>query len=231
MKTTVLIASLALLLTSTAEARKKRKRSGKRKPKISAKWSPIISTGVPHPVDIGVGKIKPKGVSHLLTLGTFDANLGGKGKVKNLKADLNHLEYKFRHEPFWEHPVYWEIGFGYQQILISGEQEIDLSNEGTKVPVPIDAAIDIKSLYTAIHFGMVFYRRGGFYNGFGFGYQIPFYSQADIDASFTGDGVIDDAIRSTSSYQEVENDLEELGVKAGKYGLPYLQIIELGYRF
>ena len=97
--------------------------------------------------------------------------------------------------------------------------------------VPVNAGIDIKSLYGAAHFGMIFYRRGGFYHGWGFGYQIPVYSKADISSSFTGDSFIDGAIRSTGSYQEVESELERLGEKAGKLGLPYLQLLEIGYLF
>lgn len=226
--TLCLIFSFLLIPESHGKNRKKRK--AKPRP-IKPRWTAVVSTGIPHPVDVGIGLIQPKGNSQILTLGTYQLNLGSRGRVKNMRANINHLEYKYRMEPLRGHSIFWEAALGYQEINIAGTQTIDLESDGAKISVPTSARIDIRSLYTAVHGGMVFYRKQGFYTGFSFGYQIPFYSWADVDSSITGDEIIDAALKSTAAYQELEGELETLGRRAGKFGLPYIQILELGYHF
>mgnify|MGYP003683359301 CR=1 FL=1 len=217
------------MVAPSSFGKSKKKKSKRKRPK--AKWGAVMSAGIPHPIDVGGGVIRPKGNSQFLTFGTYLLNLGSRGRIKNMKANLNHLEFKYRMEPAREHPIYWEVALGYQEIKIAGSQSIDLQNGDSKVSVPTSANINIMTLYSAIHLGMIYYQKNGFHSGFGFGYQVPFHSDADVNSSITGDDLIDESIRATAAYQDLESELEKLGRKAGKFGLPYIQLFEVGYRF
>ena len=196
------------------------------------KWGSTVAIGLPHPVDAGVSWTKPRGDSHSLTAGYVSFPLPS-GKFKSLTADMQHLEYRYRSLPWIDQPVFWGIGLGVQKLNFSGTRPVNLTHEasGTNLEVDVDASMDVLSFYYTPHVGLVWYKRNGFHSGLSFGYLIPATANASLDARFSDDRFLDQSIKSTAAYQNLASDVEGLGRRAGKIGLPFLNLIELGYLF
>jgi hypothetical protein len=195
-------------------------------------WGSFVGFGVPHPLDFGVSLTQVKNVSHMVSGGFFSLPLPS-GKFDQLQANMFHLEYKYRSIPWKRHPFYWGIGAGIQQLEIIGRRPVGFEHQesGTKIDIEIDAAMQVLSAYYTPHLGFVWYQRSGFHAGFSFGYVIPFYSDAAMDTQITNDSFVDDSVQSTENYQALKEDVETLGRKAGRQGLPFVQLIEMGYLF
>ncbi len=222
-----LIILLALLIPIEVQSKTKKNRTKRTK----SRWAALTSVSFPYPYQIGFGKVRRKGVSHFIEMGTFDFNIGSRGRVRNLKGNLAHIEYKNRFVPFKKHPFYCEYGGGIQKFDITGERTVTLTSEGVSYPIDVQADLNIYSIYLNPKVGFTWYHRQGWFTGFGFGYNIPIYSQAGFSGTFTEDKFINQALVQTEGYSSFKSEIERLGTKAGKLGLPYLQILEIGYLF
>lgn len=202
-----------------------------RKDNYKSKWAALTSVSFPYPYQVGVGKVSRKGDSDLLGFGSLGFKLPSRGRAKNLKGNIAHLEYKHRSIPFKGHPFYYEWGGGVQSFSITGERTVNLSSDDLSYPIDVRADLKIYSVYLNPKLGFTWFHKGGLFTGFSFGYNLPVYSQASFQGTFIEDDYINQAVTDTESYAGLKSDIEFLGTKAGKLGLPYLQLFELGYIF
>ena len=205
--------------------RKKKQRVKKKKPRNKKGLWIYGAIGFPHPITIGLlqkeGKVTRGG-----ELGYYQQKVNAAGQVKDVNLQIFKLAGLYRQHPIKNDPIFWGIASGFHQFQVDGKQRVKSSTNGTPLDLELDVSTKIQALYITPHGGLA-WDKGKWRIGFSVGYLIPIYSQGDIGIQLTGDSTIDSAVKNTASYREIETDLEKLGAKAGRLGLPVLHILEV----
>lgn len=197
----------------------------------SQAWEAGVTSGIPHPIEAGVGRRFHK--SGLLGIygGRYQQDFKpGKG-FDTLKGSVAHLEARYREETLAPGRSFWALALGYQELEVEGSKNIVLSNSGYTVPIATKVRLQLETVYWAPQFGWTLARQNNLRCNMSFGLQIPLHSSADVSSRFTDDDFIDESIKSTKSYRDTEKDAESIAARLGKLALPIIKIIDLATSF
>lgn len=215
-----------------AEEEGKEKEQGEKKPRPPrAAYAALLGVNFPHPLDLSLGLIHPKGTSYILSAGSFGRDIKPGNKTKDIRISLTHLELKYRTEPYARHPIFMQFALGYQQLFLKGTRSTNFGQDEVSVEADVKGEMRIHSIYYTPKVGMIKHFNSGLSLSWGFGFMVPAYVRSQFDASITGDELIDDLIRELEAYKENKRDLERIGKRIGQVGLPVIDLIEIGYRF
>jgi hypothetical protein len=194
-------------------------------------WAASLVLGIPHPVDLGVGYMQPKGESHIASLGLFQKSIAPGRGVRDIKLRMQHLEYRYRSEPSERHPLFWQVALGYQEIQVDGTKSVTLTQNELNFTTDIQGSLKIRSLYWIPKAGITKHFMNGLSLSWGFGYMIPALVTSDFSSRVPDDPLVDELLQSVGSYQLTKRDLERIGKRVGQLGIPHVDLIDLIWRF
>gem|GEM_PF-5469528 len=190
-----------------------------------------VVIGIPHPIDLSFGWMQPKGESHMGSLGLFQKKVPSGNGVRDIDIKMQHIEYRYRSEPWQRHPLYWQIAGGYQQIDVEGTRTVTITQEDIRFTTDIRAALSIRSLYYTPKVGITKHFSSGLTLSWGFGYLVPALVTSDFKSQVPGDPLLDELLQQLGSYQTTRRDLERIGKRLGQLGIPLVDIIDVAWRF
>jgi hypothetical protein len=194
-------------------------------------WAASVEIGIPHPIDLGFGYMQPKGDSHMISLGLFQKNVAAGRGVRDIKLQMQHLEYRFRSEPSERHPLFWQVTGGYQEIQIDGTRSVTLTQNEVNFTTDIEGSLKIRSLYWVPKVGITKHFMSGLTLSWGFGYMIPALVTSDFTSRVPDDPLVDELLQTVGSYQLTKRELERIGKRVGQLGIPHVDIIDIIWRF
>jgi hypothetical protein len=194
-------------------------------------WAALAEISIPHPIDIGLGYIQPKGDSHMASFGLFEKNIAPGRGVRDIKLRMQHLEYRFRSEPSERHPLFWQVAGGYQEIQVDGTRSVKLTHDEVNFTTDIQGSLLIRSLYWTPKVGITKHFKSGLTLSWGFGYMIPALVTSDFTSRVPEDPLVDELIQQVGSYQLTRRELERIGKRVGQLGIPHVDVIEVLWRF
>ncbi len=203
----------------------------KSQPPREASYAALLGINIPHPLDLGIGLLQPKGTSYLLSVGYLNLDVKPGNKAKDIAISLTHIEARYRTEPYERHPIFLQLALGYQQLFLKGTRSTSFGQDQITIQTDVKGKMRVDSLYYTPKVGMIKHLNNGLTLSWGFGFMIPAYVRSSFEATITGDPLIDDLIRELEAYKATKRDLERVGKRVGQVGLPVLDIIELAYRF
>jgi hypothetical protein len=185
-------------------------------------------TGFPNITQVGVSRGQKRGWEYGIKGGYFKKDAGSRGRTRNINISHSHIEFFFKNQ-IRGHPVYWELGLGYQEIIMTSILSATLKTGDIEAELPIHARAKIAAIFISPKIGFNWRTSRRISMGFGFGYQIPITSKGSFDANYQEDPFINDAIKSTQSYRNMKHEAGELATKAGKLGLPVIEVFNINY--
>ncbi|MGE0173185.1 MAG: hypothetical protein AB7T49_10380 [Oligoflexales bacterium] len=193
--------------------------------------SVYYSLGIPHPIEVGYGRAIGEGKSLGLAVGQIARNLRpGKG-MSDLRASMTHAEMRYLATPKAQRPPFWGVSLGYQKLSLSGTKHTNLNYQEIEVPVDLKARVEVEAFYWTPQAGMHWEWESGFFYNFVVGVQIPFYAKSRVKAKFSEDPILDEAVKSTESYQKLEGDVEHLAERYGRLAIVLIKLVEIGWEF
>ncbi len=208
--------------TETTEEKAQRLRPG---------WAASMEIGIPHPIDLGLGYMQPKGESHISSFGLFQKNLASGRGVREIKLRMQHLEYRYRSEPSERHPLFWQVAAGYQEMQVDGTKSVTLTQNEVTFTTDIQGSLKIRSLYWTPKVGITKHFMSGLTLSWGFGYMIPALVTSDFTSRVPDDPLVDELLQTVGSYQLTKRELERIGKRVGQLGIPHVDIIDIVWRF
>ncbi len=205
----------------TPEEREERLRGG---------YAALLEVSIPHPIELGFGWMQPKGESHFGAFGLLQKDLAPGRGVRDIKLSMQHIEYRYRSEPWQRHPLFWQISGGYQQIQIDGTRAVKVSQNDITFSTDIQGKLTVRSLYYIPKVGIIKHFRNGLSLSWGFGYMIPALVSSKFESKVPGDPLLDELLQQLGSYKATQRDLEHVGKRIGQVGLPHMDLIELIWR-
>lgn len=194
-------------------------------------WAASMEIGIPHPIDLGLGYMQPKGESHIGSFGLFQKNVASGRGVRDIKLRMQHLEYRYRSEPSERHPLFWQIAGGYQEIQVDGTRSVTLTQNDVNFTTDIQGSLLIRSLYWTPKVGVTKHFKSGLTLSWGFGYMIPALVTSDFTSKVPDDPLVDELLQQVGSYQLTKRELERIGKRVGQLGIPHVDIIDVIWRF
>lgn len=194
-------------------------------------WAASLEIGIPHPVDLGIGYMQPKGDSHIGSFGLLQRSVASGRGVRDIKINMQHLEYRFRSEPSERHPLFWQVAGGYQEIQVDGTKSVTLTQDEITFTTDIQGSLKIRSLYWTPKVGITKHYMNGLTLSWGFGYMIPALVTSDFSSRVPDDPLVDELLQAVGSYQLTKRELERIGKRVGQLGIPHVDIIDVIWRF
>jgi hypothetical protein len=194
-------------------------------------WAASLEIGIPHPVDLGIGYMQPKADSHIGSFGLLQRSVASGRGVRDIKINMQHLEYRYRSEPSERHPLFWQVAGGYQEIQVDGTKSVTLTQDEITFTTDIQGSLKIRSLYWTPKVGITKHYRNGLTLSWGFGYMIPALVTSDFSSRVPDDPLVDELLQAVGSYQLTKRELERIGKRVGQLGIPHVDIIDVIWRF
>lgn len=216
--------------TRAQDAKAKEETPDERDERLKGGYAGLLEVGFPHPLEIGFGWIQPKGDSHFGSFGLIQKNLAAGQGVRDIKVSMEHIEYRYRSEPWERHPLFWQLAAGYQQIEIDGVRKVNVSQNDINFSTDIQGKLVIRSLYYTPKVGVTKHFKSGLTLSWGFGYLIPALVTSDFSSQVPGDPLLDELLGQLGSYRDTKRDLEKIGKRVGQVGIPHVDILELVWR-
>jgi hypothetical protein len=194
-------------------------------------WAASLELGIPHPMDLGLGYVQPKGESHIGSLGLFQKNIAPGRGVRDIKLRMQHLEYRYRSEPSERHPLFWQVALGYQEVQVDGTRSVTLTQNEINFTTDIQGSLKIRSLYWTPKVGVTKHFMSGLTLSWGFGFMIPALVTSDFSSRVPDDPLVDELLQAVGSYQLTKRELERIGKRVGQLGIPHVDLIDVVWRF
>jgi hypothetical protein len=194
-------------------------------------WAASLEIGIPHPIDLGIGYMQPKGDSHIVSLGLFQKNIAAGRGVRDIKLRMQHLEYRYRSEPSERHPLFWQLTGGYQEVQVDGTKSVTLNQNDITFTTDIQGSLKIRSLYWTPKVGITKHFLNGLTLSWGFGFMIPALVTSDFSSHVPDDPLVDELLQAVGSYQLTKRELERIGKRVGQLGIPHVDIVDVVWRF
>lgn len=172
---------------------------------------PTIGIAIPHPANVGLE-------GRYLDIVGFAFNYGFLPQItlKGNSAKINSWDIRARIFPF-RGGFFLGVAYGNQELNGSRSEQIAGSPQSTSVT--------ISTTTLTPHFGWRWVYDAGFVWGFDFGVQL---AQSNSTVLKTSASL---AQQADPLYQELVDDLNELGDKIGKQMLPFVTLLHVGYMF
>lgn len=177
---------------------------------------PTVGIALPHPVNVGLeGR-------YLDLFGfAFDYGFLPQVTVSSVQAKINAYDARLRWFPF-RGSFFIGAAYGKQKLSGSKSQTVNVSG----VSVPATVGMDIDTTYIAPQLGWRWEWESGFVVGIDFGWQFVTTSGSTLTTNIT-----DPTITSLPDYQKIVSDVNDVGNKIGKQGLPNITLLQFGYMF
>ncbi|MGK5090017.1 hypothetical protein WDW86_20900 [Bdellovibrionota bacterium FG-2] len=185
-----------------------------------------VAAGFPHPLTFSLNtKLNPTfGVDG--TYGYFGLSLN------NIKVSTSNFEARGRWHPF-DGSFFLGAAVGRHSISASQTQDITIASSGVSVAIPTKVGASITALYVTPQIGWLIVFGSGFTLGWDLGAVIPVSPSTTIDVE-VGDATLNSfltMVKQTSDYAVVEKTVQDKGNEYGKFPLPYLTVLRLGWMF
>lgn len=186
-------------------------------------FSSTLLLGFPHPTNLGLDYQ----FANKWSLGITGGYLGVQFNYPGLgmfRAETVNLEGRFRFFPF-SRGFFVGVAGGYQRV--SGETSRSLNYADYSISA---AAIGrVKSYYVIPHLGWFSVGESGFTFGMEVGAYIPLSAETQVD--ITSSNPLISSLASTPEYRSLQNDAQSFGNQLGRFPLPFLTALRLGWSF
>jgi hypothetical protein len=184
------------------------------------------SLTVPHLMNIGLETIIFRKFGVSLNYGNVTR------RINNVDLMMQHMDARFRWFPMGT-SFFAGIALGRHQI--TGELDRDISYtaaDSKKLVVQSHGKLTAHANYVAPHIGWFSVWDSGFTMGFDVGYLFPTSPGSKFSSSFKNAPADSDAaLRETQDYKRLKEDLEDSAKAYASKGLPFVNILRLGWMF
>ncbi|MCX6128291.1 MAG: hypothetical protein NTX25_04410 [Proteobacteria bacterium] len=217
--------------TKPQEAKTNRDPSEEKAQRNRSGYAIILDSSFPHPFELGLAHIRPKELSHAVSLGYFKRDIAAGHGVRDITIELQNFEYRYRIEPWQQHPLFMQISAGYQQIQVEGTRAVTVEKNDISFTTDIHGQLRVRSLYYTPKVGLTKHFTNGLSLSWGFGYLVPALVTAEFKSQIPGDPLLDELFQQIGSYQNTKHELERVGKRVGQVGIPHIDLLEMAYRF
>ena len=186
---------------------------------------PSVALGLPHPVTGGIDIVYADIAALSITGGRFGVN------VMDTDIEIRNWDVAARWFPF---QGTFFVGASYGNQGIVGKRKVDLkvTTAGVPLTVPTTLRLEIESNYFTPQIGWYARWDSGFTLGFDIGFQIPSGANSELQTSFEDVSAAGEvAVRNSDEYKDNKKDVEDAAEAIGKKGIPFINIIRLGWLF
>ncbi|MGE0172940.1 MAG: hypothetical protein AB7T49_09150 [Oligoflexales bacterium] len=157
---------------------------------------------------------------------------GGGADIGDVSIKVSNWDLRTRWHPFGG-SFFFGVAYGHQKFSAKTLQTFQgemVGDQGRSLPMELQLDVDIE--YLTPHLGWFAVWNSGFTLGFEVGYQKALSSDSDFNTGYVFlNESEEEQVTTSEKYKKEKKDMEDTAEAFGEKGIPYINLIRLGWLF